>query len=61
MFGLKSAKFNFEILDSAINFNVVGYGHGVGLSQCGSDTLAKNGRNYEEIIKYYYKDVEISE
>ncbi len=61
MFGLKSAKFNFEISDSTINFNVVGYGHGVGLSQCGSDTLAKNGRNYEEIIKYYYKDVEISE
>lgn len=61
MFGLKSAKFNYEIVDNFINFSVVGYGHGVGLSQCGSDTLAKNGRNYEEIIKYYYKDVEISE
>ena len=61
MFGLKSAKFNFEIADNSVNFSVIGYGHGVGLSQCGSDTLAKNGRNYEEIIKYYYKDVEISE
>jgi len=61
MFGLKSAKFNFEIADNSVNFSVIGYGHGVGLSQCGSDTFAKNGRNYEEIIKYYYKDVEISE
>ncbi len=61
LFGLKSAKFDFEILKDSVKFKVTGYGHGVGLSQCGSDTLAKNGRNYEEIIKYYYKDVEIHE
>lgn len=61
IFGLKSAKFNFEILDASIKFSVLGYGHGVGFSQCGSDILAKNGKNYEEIIKYYYKDVEIHE
>ena len=61
IFGLKSAKFNVEILDDNIKFSVLGYGHGVGFSQCGSDTLAKNGKNYEEIIKYYYKDIEISE
>jgi len=61
LFGLKSAKFNFEISGDFVSFSVVGYGHGVGLSQCGSDTLAKNGRDYEQIIKYYYKDVEISE
>lgn len=61
IFELKSANFDFEIIDDNIKFKVVGYGHGVGFSQCGSDTLAKNGRNYQEIIKYYYKDVEISE
>ena len=61
IFGLKSAKFNFEILENSIKFSVLGYGHGVGLSQCGSDVLAKNGKNYEEIIRYYYKDVEIHE
>lgn len=61
IFGLKSANFDFEIIDNSIKFSVLGYGHGVGFSQCGSDTLAKNGRNYEDIIKYYYKDVEISE
>ncbi len=61
IFGLKSAKFDFEILEDSIEFKVVGYGHGVGLSQCGSDLLAKSGKNFIEIIKYYYKDVAISE
>lgn len=61
IFGLKSAKFNFEIIKDNIKFYVVGYGHGVGLSQSGSDALAKQGKDYVEIIKYYYKDVEISE
>ena len=59
--GLKSAKFKFEVFKDNIKFSVVGYGHGVGLSQSGSDALAKQGKKYEEIIKYYYKDVEISE
>ena len=61
IFGLKSAKFKIEILGEKIKFSVLGYGHGVGLSQSGSDALAKQGKKCEEIIKYYYKDVEISE
>lgn len=59
IFGLKSAMFSFEIVGDTIKFKVTGYGHGVGLSQNGSDALAKQGFNYEQIIKYYYKDVEI--
>ncbi len=61
LFKLKSAKFDFEIDENSVKFSVLGYGHGVGLSQCGSDALAKQGKNCEEIIKFYYKDVEISE
>lgn len=34
-------------------------GHGVGLSGCGSLGMAKTGKSYEEIIKYYYQGVEI--
>ena len=59
IFGLKSAMFTFEIVGDTIKFKVTGYGHGVGLSQSGSDSLAKQGLNYEQIIKHYYKDVEI--
>ena len=61
IFKLKSAKFEFEIDGDSIKFTVLGYGHGVGLSQCGSDSLAKQGYNYIQIIKHYYKDVEINE
>ena len=61
IFSLKSTKFDVEVQDDFIKFYVIGYGHGVGLSQCGSDVLAKNGKNYIEIIKHYYKDVKVSE
>lgn len=59
IFGLKSAKFEFEITENTVKFRVIGYGHGVGLSQNGSDVLAKQGMTYEQIIQHYYKDVEI--
>ncbi len=59
IFELKSSNFTFEKNGTNIKFKVIGYGHGVGLSQTGSNTLAKQGKNYEEIINYYYKDVKI--
>lgn len=40
-------------------FNGKGYGHGVGMSQYGAMEMAKQGYNYEEIIKHYYKGVEL--
>ncbi len=59
--GLKST--NFEIIKEAnqIKFTVKGYGHGVGMSQTGADSLAKQGKNYEEIIHHFYAEVEIKE
>ncbi len=59
IFGLKSAKFEINIEDDNIKFNVIGYGHGVGMSQTGADSMAKEGKKYEEIIKHYYTGVEI--
>ena len=44
MFDLKSTKFDVEISGDDVCFNVIGYGHGVGLSQCGADSLAKEGK-----------------
>ena len=59
--GLKST--NFEIIREGdnIKFSVKGYGHGVGMSQTGADTMAKQGSNYEDIIKHFYKEVEIKD
>ncbi|HHT51011.1 MAG TPA: SpoIID/LytB domain-containing protein [Eubacteriaceae bacterium] len=36
-----------------------GYGHGVGMSQWGAYAMAKEGKNAEEIIKHYFKDISI--
>ena len=36
-----------------------GYGHGVGMSQNGAKGMADTGKNYQEILTYFYKDVEI--
>ena len=59
--GLKST--NFEIIreEGKIKFSVKGYGHGVGMSQTGADAMAKEGKNYEEIIKHFYIGVEIKD
>lgn len=59
LLGLRSANFEVEINDDKIKFNVIGYGHGVGMSQTGADSLAKQGKNYEEIIKHFYVGVKI--
>lgn len=60
LMGLKSANFNIEVHGDNIYFSVLGYGHGVGMSQTGADSMAKEGKNYEEIIKHFYTGVEIS-
>ena len=57
--GLKSTNFEITKENDNIKFSVKGYGHGVGMSQTGADTMAKQGSNYEDIIKHFYKDVEI--
>lgn len=61
LLGLKST--NFEIIkeNGNIKFLVKGYGHGVGMSQTGADSLAKEGKSYEDIIKHFYIGVEISD
>ena len=42
-----------------IIFTGSGYGHGVGMCQCGAIGLARVGWNYDHILKHYYKNVEI--
>ena len=61
IFGLRST--NFEVLreDGKIKFTVKGYGHGVGMSQTGADSMAKSGSSAEEIINHFYVDVEIKD
>lgn len=36
-----------------------GYGHGVGMSQMGARSMALAGQTAEQILKYFYKDVDV--
>lgn len=36
-----------------------GFGHGVGMCQWGANALAEQGRSAEEIVKHYYRNVDI--
>ena len=59
LLGLRSANFSVAIEGDNIKFSVTGYGHGVGMSQTGADSMAKSGSNYQDIIKHFYTGVEI--
>lgn len=61
LFSLRSANFKIEKGEaSSLKITTIGNGHGVGMSQWGANYLAKMGGTYEEILKYYYKGVELS-
>ncbi len=44
---------------NSITFIGKGWGHGVGMSQYGANSLAKKGYTYDEILKYYYTGIEV--
>ena len=58
---LKSTNFAIKLEGDNIIFSVKGYGHGVGMSQTGADSMAKNGSTCEEILKHFYTGVEITQ
>lgn len=60
LFNLNSANFNIQFGKSDVTFTVMGYGHGVGMSQWGANGLAKRGKKFDEILKYYYAGTSIS-
>lgn len=61
IFGLRSTNFELIKENEKIKFTVKGYGHGVGMSQTGADSMAKSGSTAEEIINHFYVGVEIKD
>ncbi|XHU85548.1 stage II sporulation protein D [Peribacillus muralis] len=57
--GLTSSDFNWERQGQRIVITTKGSGHGVGMSQYGANGMAREGKSYEDIVKYYYKGVEV--
>ncbi len=57
--GLNSACFYLSELEGKIRIVTKGIGHGLGFSQYGAEKRAEKGWDYEELLSYYYQDVEI--
>lgn len=57
--GLNSSKFSLEFKDNYFIVNCNGYGHNVGMSQWGANSMGKSGEKYNYILKHYYKGVDI--
>jgi stage II sporulation protein D len=48
-----------EVSEDSVTFAGKGYGHGVGMSQWGANSMAKDGKQPEEIVTHYFKDVKV--
>lgn len=59
LLGLPSTYFQWRVEGEKIIFNTKGYGHGVGMCQYGADGMAKEGRDFLEILKYYFRGIEV--
>jgi stage II sporulation protein D len=65
LLGLRDSLFSFDIERNAqgevlgATFYGRGWGHGVGMCQVGAYGMALDGATYEEILKKYYKGIEL--
>lgn len=59
LFGLRSSNFTVTYENGQFTFTVVGYGHGVGMSQTGAMAMAEQGYTYDEILAWYYPGTEL--
>lgn len=57
--GVPSPAFSLEEDGDEIRCITYGRGHGYGLSQYGAGLMAENGSSAEEILKHYYKNIQI--
>ncbi|HBR21372.1 MAG TPA: cell division protein [Nitrospiraceae bacterium] len=56
---LPSTNFTMTKLNDSIIFEGKGYGHGIGLCQWSALEMAKKGKNYREILSFFYPGTEI--
>jgi len=59
LYGLNSTDFKFRFEKNKVKIDTVGFGHGVGMSQVGANHMAKQGYTYVDILKHYYKGIEV--
>ena len=54
LLGIRSADFDINIDDTNASITTRGFGHGVGMSQYGSNGMANAGYSYMDILYHYY-------
>jgi len=60
LFSLASTIMEINFTDEDVmEVTTYGFGHGVGMSQCGANELAQKGKDFEYILQYYYTGVEV--
>lgn len=59
LFSLRSTNFELTYADGEFTFTVLGYGHGVGMSQYGANVMAKDGSDHRAILSHYYPGTEL--
>lgn len=59
--GLRSSAYTIKYneTEDKFVFTVLGYGHGVGMSQTGADFYANSGMTYDAILKHYYTGISL--
>lgn len=57
--GLPSSDFSIQKLEEGYYFVCRGRGHGLGFSQYGGNAMAKEGKNWKEILTAYFPKMEI--
>ncbi len=57
--GLSSACFSIEQKNEGIRITCKGRGHGFGFSQYGANAMAMDGKEYKELINYYFHNITI--
>ncbi|PWJ42860.1 SpoIID/LytB domain-containing protein [Sediminitomix flava] len=56
---LRSAAFYIEENDDSYTLIGAGWGHGVGMCQSGAVSMAKQGKEYSEILQHYYAKADL--
>ncbi len=58
---LPSTNFSMKPNGNSITFEGKGYGHGVGLCQWSALQMARDGKNYKEILSFFYPGTKIEQ
>lgn len=58
---LTSSAFSLKDVDGKLKITTMGKGHGLGMSQWTAQQMAKSGKNYEEILQFFFEGTTLTD